>query len=133
MSMYGCELWDNILRATSKFNSFAVNYHKSIKQIMKVPWRYGNHDVCEEAGLPIFKHFINLRLALLAFNITNSKSVTMSLYKSYMIHESHMMKNIKNIFSTVYNVNNLLKNDFDAVVSRINFVQAREQRTHYNM
>ncbi len=132
MSFYGCELWDNTLHAACDYNSFAVNYHKSIKKFMKVPWRYGNHDICEEAGLPIFKHFINHRLASFVFNIMKSSSANFLLYKNYFLFESHMFSNIRNLFFSCYNIEDILKNDFDAIIARINYVQSREIRSHYN-
>ncbi len=92
MSIYDCELWDNTLHAACDYNSFAVNYHKSIKKCMKVPWRCGNNDIREEAGLPIFKHFINHRLTSFVFNIMKYFSPNFLLYKNYFLLESHVLK-----------------------------------------
>jgi hypothetical protein len=54
MSLYACELWDDIKGSNAEFKSLAINYyHKCIKKIMKRSWSYSNHEVCEEAELPI--------------------------------------------------------------------------------
>jgi hypothetical protein len=106
-SMYGCELWDNTIHSANEYKSFAVNYHKSIKKFMKVPWRYGNHDICEEAGLPVFNHYVNFRLLSFVFGLMNSRSTSFSFYKPYFLYESCMMSNIKRLFMSVYNIQNL--------------------------
>ena len=47
--------------------------------------------------------------------------LNMSLYK----------KKIDEMFVNKYNLSNILDNDFDAIVSRISFVQDREPTTMY--
>lgn len=131
LSMYGTDLWYNSRGSTAALDHFAINYHKCIKQILGKSKIYGNHDACEEAGLPTLKHLINWKMISFAFNLMNSKSPCLLNYKSYLITDSKIFKEVKNIFCQVYSLQNVFDNDFDAVISRISFVQAREPRRVY--
>ena len=116
-----------------EFKSLAINYHKCIKKIMKRSWSYSNHDVCEEAGLPTFKHLHNLRLISFCFQLINSKSVCLSPYMAFLINDSMIIKRTQCIFLNNYDVVDFLNNDLDAIKSRVFFVQNREDRSNYHL
>jgi hypothetical protein len=130
-SLYCAELWHNIKGSQSQFKSFSVTYHKAIKKIHKKPWAYSNHDICEEAGLKTFKHLINQKMATFAFNLMNNNSMCFNRYKSFFISDSFLFRNIRKIFQTQYQIEDVFQNDFQAVKARISYVQRNETRSTY--
>lgn len=131
MSFYACELWDSLKYCSSEFKSLCVNYHLAVKMIVKKKWFHSNHAACEEAGLPIFKHFLNSKLISFAFNLKTAKSRCLSPYKCFIINESYFINRIKNIFRQDYQIENVLNNDLDAIKSRIVFIERREPRSSF--
>jgi hypothetical protein len=129
LSLYGSELWYDLTGCKGVFNSHAINYHKSVKKMIGAPWRESNHVVCEETGLPIFKHLINWKIISFAFNLMNTKSTSLARHKCFLIHGSEMFKVIRNIFSTTYSIADVFDNDIDAIKIRIGYVQEREERS----
>ncbi len=75
LSLYGCELQDDLKGSNLQIKSLTVNYHKCVKKIVKQKQSYSNHDACEEAGLLILKHLLNLRLVSFAFSLVNTESL----------------------------------------------------------
>jgi hypothetical protein len=131
MSFYGCELWHDLSGSISYFKSLSINYHKSIKKIMSRPWMYSNHDVCIEAGVPVFRHFLNLRLLSFGYSLLNSKSACLLPYLPYLKTDAICILAIKKIFKNVYQIPDLFTNDIDAVRARIFYVQNREERSNF--
>ncbi len=128
LSLYGCELWDDLKGSNLKIKSLTVNYHKCVKKIVQQKWSYSNHDSCEEAGLPILKHLLNLRLVSFAFSLVNTESPCILPNEPYLINASLFVKRILNLFMTEYNVSYLFDNDFDAIKSGIIYVCIRESK-----
>ena len=131
LSLYGCELWSNLSGSVDEFDSFSVNYHLCIKNFMNTSIIHSNHDICEEAGLLTFKHLTKLKLITFVFNLFESRSVCFAPFKFYFLFYSHFINNVNNEIARLYNISNILDNDKDAILSRINFVQAREKRSTY--
>ncbi len=124
-------MWNDLKGSNLQIKSFAVNYHKCVKKIVKQTWSYSNHDACEEADL-ILKHLLNIKLVSFAFNLMNTESPCILPYKSYLIYASLFVKRITNLFMTEYNVRSSYDNDFDAIKSRIIYVLIREPRSSYH-
>ena len=129
LSFYGAELWDCLYGCSCAFHSLGVNYHKAIKKFMKAPWRRSNHSVCEEADIPIFKHFISAKMITFAFSLLSLNSPCFLPFKSYFKSSSFFIMNVKKHFETTYNIPDVFNNDIDAVKARINFVSKREKRS----
>jgi hypothetical protein len=130
-SLYGSPLWDQMYGAENEIKSFSVNYHKAVKRIARVPNRYSNHDICDQTGLLLFKHLLNFRMVSYLFQIRNSKSECLTPYIHHLTHYSSMAVNVKNIFANLYGISDIFDNDIEAIYSRINFVQQREERSTY--
>ena len=125
-SFYGIELWHSKSFCVTEYHNQEVIYHKSIKKMLKVSFRESNHAVCMETSLPIFRHFHNWRMISFYFNIARSNSPCILPLKNYLLHDSSFSLNIREIFASVYSIQNLLDNDLDAIKSRIMFVQNHE-------
>jgi hypothetical protein len=119
-SFYGAELWYDMNTSDKQFKAFGVAYHKAIKRMKNLPPWESNHDTCEQAGLSIFKHFINKKIMLFWFSVIYSKSPCIA----------PLLDKINRLFFKQYNIVNLLDNDVDAIISRINFVETHEPRSH---
>ena len=130
-SFYGCELWSDLTGSRGDFRAIATNYHSSIKKLMGVSRIHSNHNICEEAGLPIFYHLTNLRMLAYAFNLFNSRSVCLAPHKSYFLYHSNFIQCLKENFNCTYNISNIFENEYDALISRVIFVQTRERRSTY--
>ena len=125
-SFYGIELWHSKTFCASEYHNQEVIYHKSIKKMLKVSFRESNHAVCLETALPIFRHFHNWRMISFYFNISRSKSPCVVPLKNYLLNNSNFSSNIREIFDSIYSIQNLLDNDLDAIKSRIVYVQNHE-------
>ncbi len=62
LSLYECELRDDLKGSNLQIKSLAVNNHKVLRN-SKTKMDYSNHDACEEAGLLILKHLLNLSVS----------------------------------------------------------------------
>ena len=131
MSFYWSELWYNDSKYIGDLKALAVNYHKAIKRILGLRTWDNNHDACERSGLPISKHFIYRKMLLFLFSLINSKSPCLYNLKLYFKYDSCLVKNIEKISTECYNVDRVLDNNLQALLSRINFVQRNEERTSY--
>ena len=132
-SFFGCELWFDIKGSTYEYHVMEVTYHKAIKKMLGLPWRFSNHIACEVAGLPIFNHFINKRILCFLFNMIQTTSPCILPLRDYFMYDSHLVKSLSLIFNESYSVNNILNNNQLALKSRIDFVQRHEPHSNYGL
>ena len=125
-SFYGSELWYNRKGCLSELKAIGVTYHKCLKRLAKIPYYVSNHVTCELLNLPIFIHFINKKMLNYFFNLINSESPCLKDFKTYFKSKSHIYYYTSIILQEVYNVNNFLENDLDALKARILYVQTHE-------
>jgi hypothetical protein len=130
-SFYGCETWSNIRGTAVQIKSLSINYHKSIKRICNKPWRYSNHDVCDESGLMTFNHLINYRQINFIFNLISSKSKCMYPYLTYFLYDSFILNNIRQTTNKTYNIPDVINNELSAIKACIYYTQRREDRSSY--
>ena len=131
MAFYGSEMWFNLKGSTKQFHDLEIYYHKAIKRMLNLPKTESNHYACEQAGLPILKHFINKKIVTFLFSVVNSKSPCLASLKYYYRHSSFLKNVVCKKFTDDYNIHNLMENDLDALKSRIHFVEMREIRSNY--
>ena len=72
-----------------------------------------------------------MRLIKYYFSIINAKSKALNNIKYYMMLNSNFYKNISQRFSAMYDIDCIVDNDKNALVSRINFIQRNEPRSNY--
>ena len=111
------------------FKSLGISYHKSLKKILNMPWRESNHFVCDRVNMLTCNHLLNMYMFRYIFSLLKSNSVCIVPFKLYLSDQSKIVRDIIEIARKCYNIENLLDNDFDAIVSRIQYVQDREEST----
>jgi hypothetical protein len=127
-SFYGSQLWHSDSSSKKELNALAVSYHKCIKIMLNLPWCTGNHEVCESLGFLTFKHLINKHAIKFLFSLERNLSPCLLPIKSFVLQDSSLCKNVREIFRVTYGIKNILSNDIDAIEARINFVQRHEDR-----
>ena len=130
-SFYGTELWYDALHRVKMFDSISVMYHRAIKKMLGVSKYYNNHDVCQTAKLPIFKHLIIKRIVSFLFKLTNNTDTNFYDLKHYFKNESHLAKMVKQHMSFKYGIENIFNNCIQAIHSRIDFTQRHEESSGY--
>jgi hypothetical protein len=128
LDYFGADLWSNLKDSIGAFKHAAINYHKAIKMILKLPFRSSNHDACDIANSLTFEHFINSKIISFGFQILNSKSPCLYPHLAYLKHNSQFKSEIEFIAYKKYNISNVFENDLDAIKARISRVQNNEPR-----
>ena len=132
LSLYGAELWYDY-SSIRLFNKFAVAYHKAVKRVAGMaPW-HSNHKACDITGLPILRHIIHKKILSLYFSIVHSRSSCLLPLKNYFKYSSFLLKSVSSIFRDFYQVENIKENNECALKSRIDYVQAHEERSNYGV
>ena len=126
-SFYGMEFWSDFSGSINVFDQLTIFYHKAVKRIAGLPMWESNHLACSMTSLPIFKHYVNLRLVNFLFNVSNSKSPCVAPLKSYFRFDSYFKCNICKIFKDIYDVDDIFDQDIGALRARIDFVQRHEE------
>ena len=125
-SFYGSELWYNDYGSSYEFKNIGISYHKAIKKMLGVSFREHNHPSCNEMQLPLFKHFHFKKMISFYFNLINSPSPCIVPLKGYLKTSSLFTNYVNLKFREVYDIQNILENDIDAIFSRISFIQNNE-------
>ena len=131
LQIYGSNLWFGNFRCKRQLDQFAVGYHKAIKKILKVPYGASNHDCCEILGLLTFKHFLNSARLKFILRILKIPCVFISKIVPFLKIKSICFNELELLFKDVYNVNNILDNDKEALIARIFYIDRREPRSNY--
>jgi hypothetical protein len=131
MQWYGAELWFNSVNCKRTLNKFAVGYHKAVKKILKIPFFVSNHYVCELVNMSTFLHHLNMVKMKFAYNMCYSNNKMMIKLRNYIINNSCVVNEMKEVMYDKYGVENFINNDLDALISRINFVQRNEERSNF--
>ena len=130
-SFYASELWFYDKFYLRRMNILSIAYHKAVKRMVNLsPWD-NNHYACDLAGMAIFKHLLNSRILSFMFSVLKFNSLCLENFKYYLRYDSFMVRKISDIFKFQYGVQNILKNDLEALKSRINFMQRTEDRSNY--
>ena len=128
-SFYGIESWSNKI-PQYQMNYISVAYHKAIKKIAGLNVWDSNHLGCERVGVSLFKHLLARRLVCFWHNLWNSKSPCMANLSYYWRYRSCLFKRLSAMFLNEYAVD-IADNPLCAVLSRIDFTQRHEPRSHY--
>lgn len=128
-SFYGIELWFQKI-PISQLNLMSIAYHKAIKRMVGLNMWDSNHLACEIAHVYIFKHLLARRLICFWHRLFTSKSPCMANLGYYWRFSSNLYRHILIHFQENYSVN-ISENPLCAVLSRIDFVQRHERRSHY--
>lgn len=128
---YGSALWIDRKKCSNNFKNLAISYHCSLKKILNLPKFYSNHFVCDIFNTLTFHHFINKSCCQFLFWLNRCYSPCFSVHRFYFLNSSLYWKKISALMKNNYDIDNVLENDFDAILSRIQYVQNRENRSYY--
>ena len=126
MSFYGCETWYNTYGCSAQLKELAISYHKAIKRLHGIPYRTSNHDICDESNLLTFKHYLSQRLLDFVFRIRRSSFLGHLNY--FLLRKSALISGVTARFREIYEVDNILDNDLQALKARIKFISDHEPR-----
>ena len=130
-SFYGIHLWfeQRILKTDTK--KLEVAYHKAIKKVVGLEvWR-SNHDACEKMGIDVFKHLLSKRMINFYFSAISSNCRMFRKLKYHFMLSSQLYRFLKHRFLNLYQINEILGNDKNALLSRVGYVQRNEPRSNY--
>ena len=128
LQFYGNELWIRKPSLTAPLKQFAVGYHKAIKKILNLSYHESNHYACQEAQLLTFQHYVNKCTIMSAIRFVMRPCNFISNVLDFFTTSSVIIKQAYDILKTVYEIDTLVENDKDAVMSRIYFVQSNEKQ-----
>ena len=126
LQLYGAELWFGERKPKLALKQFAIGYHKAIKKIIGVSYHESNHYACQQAKLLTFEHFLNNLKIQFMFRLHLSPCLFVEKVMKYLSVSSVFFNEVHNLSSYKYQMDDLLQNDRQAVVSRISFVQNHE-------
>ena len=130
-SFYASERWVNRTKCSRNFKALSVSYHSALKKILGFLRFYSNHFTCSVLNAFTFEHYINLKCIRFLFWLFKNEGPCFILHKWYFLNMSLYKKKIDEMCVNKYNLSNILDNDFDAIFSRISFIQDREPTSMY--
>ena len=87
-----------------------------------------NHYACQEALVFIFRHLINKIKVLAALRHFNSPCMFIRKNYNYFSMMSEFLLEIRKFFIDIYDIELLLQQDKDAIISRVSYVQNHESQ-----
>ena len=130
-SFYGINLWFEQNLRNSLTRKLEISYHKAVKKVMKLEMWRSNHNACEQMGVDLFKHLLSKRLLTFYFATINSNCKMISKLKYHFMLSSQLYNSLKNRFRQLYQINDVIGNDKNALIARVYFVQRTEPRSTY--
>ena len=128
MSLYGCQLWDNLKGCSNNMAAIKVSYHKAIKRILGLPFRSSSHQACVTAGFHTLNHKVNYKMFSFGYQIQKSSSPCIRSIKNFLLRSSYWVKRVTQIGNKEYEIRNFLEFDQATIFARINFKFNREPR-----
>ena len=128
IQFYGGDLWFYNKGSNYEIKQFAVAYHKAIKKILCLSTHESNHFACQEASLFTFEHLLNRMKVLTLFRFLKSPCMFVQKVSYFLNKSSVFLNEIIELFIVKYDIEMLLEQDRDAIISRLQFVQNHEGR-----
>ena len=125
-SFYGVESWFTQLQKPNSFKKLSVAYHKAVKRVCKLNVWDSNHLACSMLGANIFKHLLVKRCYKFFGRLISGKGQCIRPLQQYFLLQSSFVLKLREVFQIVYQVDDFLLNDSDALMSRIDYVQNHE-------
>ena len=127
MDMYGIELWGDILGCANLLKQIGVSYHYALKRILGLSKRDSNHYACYLLDQLTFENMRMLKTLQYYRWLKNCSSPCVTANKFYFMNNSAIKHRIDQMFYEKYQIENIDDNDIDAIISRMKFVQYREE------
>jgi len=127
LDMYGIELCDDMYGCSNLLKQVVVSYHYALKRVLGLSKRESNHYVCFLLDQLTFEHMRNYRMLRFYRWLYNCESPCIISNRHYWISNSRLKRRLDYLFFVKYGIDNVVDNDMDAVISRMKFVQYREE------
>jgi len=131
-SFYGAELWFDRVVTHRHLNRLSVGYHKAVKKVLGMNVWDSNHVACERMGIDTLPHLIAKRILSRFINVCSTKCRMLRNLRFYFLNVSNMSCVVRQLLSERYNIEDVFSNDFQALFSRISYVQRNEPRSFFN-
>ena len=128
LQIYGAELWIRDNKSAGNLKQYSIGYHKAIKKILNVSTHESNHFVCQEAGVYIFDHYINMLKISAGIRFMTKSCDFIAKNFAFFTVSSFLLRDLYDILSNIYDLESLLENDKEAIMSRITYVQNHESQ-----
>lgn len=130
-SFYGSELWLSTVGAVGLFKQLTVSYHTALKKILGIPKYFSNHCAALFLNVLLLDHLLNYKQIRFYKWLGECSSSCFIRFKFYFMNFSTFKSHIDDVWKTKYNVEDVLDNDLDALMSRLYFVQHREPSSYF--
>ena len=127
LDMYGMELWGDTYGCSYLLKQVAVSYHYALKRIVGLSERDSNHYACYLFDQLIFEHLRNYRILKFYRWLYHCESPCIASTRNYWISSSRLKRRLDHLFLEKYEIDDIINNDMDAIISRMKFVQFREE------
>ena len=128
LQVYGAELWFGDRRSKASLKQFAIGYHKAIKKLIGVSYHESNHYACQQAQTLTFEHFLNSLKMQFMLRLNSSPCPFIEKILKYLSVSSVFFREVIDVSADKYQIDDLIENDRQAVVSRVSFVQNHESQ-----
>ena len=102
-----------------------------MKRVCKLNVWDSNHLACSMLGANIFKHLLVKRCYKFFGRLISGKGQCIRPLQQYFLLQSSFVLKLREVFQIVYQVDDFLLNDSDALMSRIDYVQNHEPCSFY--
>ena len=126
MDMYGIELWGDTHGCSPLLKQLAVSYHYALKRIIGLSKRDSNHYACFLLDQFTFEHLRNYRSLKFFRWLYNCESPCIATTRIYWTNSSKLKQRLDHLFLDKYDIEDVIHNDMDAMISRMKYVQYRE-------
>ena len=130
-SFYGINLWFQHEIKNVFVRKLEVAYHKAIKRVLGMDFWRSNHDACELMNIDLFKHFLTKRMINFYFSAISSNCRMFIKLRYHFMLSSRLFISLKHRFRKFYQIKDIIGNDKDALLARIDFIQRNEPRSHH--
>jgi hypothetical protein len=127
--IYGADLWFGDKDCKTELKKFGVGYHKALKKICCCPYYFSNHFVCNNINTLTFQHYLKWIKIRFSLRVLKSKNKLFVKLSDYMLNHSTLAQSLLGILR-IYNIEDPLLNDKDAILARIFYVQRHEQHSN---
>ena len=132
-SFYAIELWYDNLINRNKFRKVEICYHKCVKKVAGLNVWDSNHLACSIVGVPVFRHLLAWSCLSLYNRMFKTRSPCVSRFRYFYRYRSLMSSRVRELFRSIYNINEIFDNDLAAIKSRINYIERNEPRSSYGI
>lgn len=133
LQFYGSELWFGGEKRKSIMRQFGVGFHKAVKKLLGFSSHESNHFACQEANILMFNHLVNKLKVNATLRFFTKPCAFISKILDFLYISSSLLRNVSNILRDVYEIETLIDNDFQAILSRIWFVQNHEDQMRQHL